>query len=429
MKKIVLLILLAVTLVGLPACAVNSPKPAVVLGQEIKSDKPRITSPSVSQSDLSTLVDGNNTFAFNLYRVLSQQDGNLFYSPYSISEALAMTYAGARGNTETSMADALKFTLPQNQLHPAFNDLDLQLKQRGEGAKGTDEKGFRLNVVNAIWGQEGFNFLNSYLDILAQDYGAGLRVVDFINQTEKSRTTINDWVSEQTEGKIKDLIPPGSVNDLTRLVLTNAIYFNAAWAKQFNKDATADGTFHTLNSGDVTVPVMHQTESLKYIEGNNYQAVEIPYDGNQLSMVVLLPASGQFNNFEQSLDAGAVKDILSKMKSEEVVLSLPKFQYDATLGLKDALSKLGMSVAFTDNADLSGIDGKKDLAIQDVLHKAYISVDENGTEAAAASAVIVGATAMPLQQYTFNVDRPFIFFIRDIPTGQIIFVGRVMNPA
>jgi len=423
MKKVVLFILLIVTLIGLPACG----QPA--LGAEIKSDKPRDTSPAVFAADLVTLVDGNNTFAFDLFNTLRQTNGNLFFSPYSISEALAMTYAGASGDTATGMADTLHFDLSQARLHPAFNSLDLQLKQRGQGAKGSNDEGFKLNIANAIWGQQDFKFQTAFLDTLAQNYGAGLRTVDFIERTEESRITINDWVSGQTSNKIKDLLPQGSVNTYTRLVLTNAIYFNAAWLNPFNKDVTGNGTFHTLNNGDVTVPMMHQTETLKYLDGDNYQAVELPYDGNELSMLIMLPDTGQYNSFEKMLDASSFNDILSGMQGTSVVLTMPKFQYDASLGLKDALSRLGMSVAFTENADFSGMDGKKDLFIQDVLHKAYISVNEAGTEAAAASAVIVGVTSMPVNQAIFTVDRPFIFFIRDIQTGQIIFIGRVLNPA
>lgn len=424
MKNILLFILLIVTLIGLPACT----QPA--LGAEVKSDKPQNTAPAVSSAELAALVDGNNAFAFDLFGTLRQGSDNLFYSPYSISEALAMTWAGAKGSTETSMADALNFTLSQDRLHPAFDSLDLQLKQRGQGAKGTNEEGFKLNVANAIWGQQGFKFLPAFLDVLAENYGAGLRTVDYINQTEKSRTTINDWVSNQTSGKIKDLIPPGSVNIDTRLVLTNAIYFNAAWLNPFDKNATNSGTFHTLANGDVTVPMMHQTEGLKYAEGDNYQAVELPYDGNQLSMVILLPEAGQYEAFEKTLNVEKVNSIMAAMQGTSVVLTMPQFQYDATMGLKDVLKQLGMAVAFTPgDADFSGMDGKKYLFIQDVLHKAYISVNEAGTEAAAASAVIVGVTAVPVNQAHFTADRPFIFFIRDIPTGQIIFLGRVLNPA
>lgn len=423
MKKIILCLLVSAVVLGITGCA------QAVSGEVIQSDKPRDTSPSVDEADLTSLVEGNNEFAFDLYQALKQTDGNVFYSPYSISEVLAMTYAGARGETEISMAEALHFILSQERLHPAFNSLDLQLKQRGEGAKGKDEEGFRLNVVNAIWGQKDYEFLEQFLDVLAQNYGAGLRIVDFINKTEESRITINNWVSEQTEEKIKDLIPQGAVNGATRLVLTNAIYFNAAWQYPFAEEATSNGMFHLLDGSEVTVPMMYQTESFKYAEGVDYQMVELPYDKQELSMVILLPKEGQFEAFEESLNAEMVQEIIGNLEGIRVALTMPKFEYDSSFGLKDALTTLGMGVAFTENADFSGMNGKRDLLIQDVLHKAFVSVDEAGTEAAAASAVIVGVTSMPSQPVEFKIDRPFVFFIRDIQTGSIIFVGRVLNPS
>jgi len=418
-----MLVLLA-TVLALVVVGCTQPASGAVL----QSDKPRDTSPAVDSSDLATLVDDNNTFAFDMYQVLKENDGNLFYSPYSISEALAMTYAGARGGTEQSTAQALDFKLSQERLHPAFNSLDLQLQQRGRGAQGKDAEGFRLNVVNAIWGQKGFDFSPQFLDILAQNYGAGLRILDFINQTEQSRITINDWVSEQTEGRIKDLIPQGVIDQLTRLVLTNAIYFNAAWADQFDEKSTADGVFHAPNGG-VTVPMMKQTGSFAYAEGDNYQAMELPYDGNELSMVILLAREGQFGAFEKSLDWTTVKDITGELQNRQVALTMPKFEFESSFGLKKTLTDLGMGVAFTSDADFSGMDGKRDLFIQDVVHKAFVSVDENGTEAAAATAVIVGLTAMPAEPVEVRIDRPFQFLIRDIQTGSVIFVGRVLEPA
>lgn len=395
----------------------------------MKSDKPRDSSPTVDEADVTAIVEGNSAFAFDLYQVLRQTDGNLFYSPYSISEALAMTYAGARGETETDMANALNFNLSQELLHPAFNSLDLQLRQRGQGAKGKDEKGFRLHVVNAIWGQKDYKFLSQFLDVLAENYGAGLRILDFINETEPSRLTINKWVSDQTEGKIRDLVPQGAINQLTRLVLTNAVYFNAAWQYPFEKGATADGLFHLLSGGDITVPMMKQTKTFRYTEGTDYQAVELPYDGQELSMVILLPKDGQFSTFEKKLDAALVKAIIGNLETAEVFLTMPKFEYESSFSLKEALSTLGMQVAFTADADFSGMDGKRDLFIQAVLHKAFVSIDEAGTEAAAATAVIMGRTAMPSQSVEVRIDRPFIFLIRDIATGSIIFVGRVLNPS
>jgi len=423
MTKTILSGLILMTLLSLVACG------QTVSGQVLQSEIPRDTSPSVNQGNLTALVDGDNAFAFDLYQVLKQTGGNLFYSPYSISEALAMAYAGARGETEKDMAQALSFTLSQDRLHPAFDSLDLQLKQRGQGAQGTNGTAFRLDVANAIWGQKDYQFLSQYLDVLAQNYGVGLRIVDFIKQTEQARVTINQWVSDQTQGKIKDLIPPGGINDMTRLVLTNAVYFNAAWQYPFNKEATSDGPFYLLDGSNVTVPMMKQTESFGYTEGANYEAVELPYSGQELSMVILLPKAGQFEAFENSLDADLVKTIIGELKTCQVSLTMPKFEYDSSFGLKQALSTLGMGVAFTPDADFSGMNGGHDLLIQDVLHKAFVSVDEAGTEAAAATGVIVGITAIPAQQAQVTINRPFLFLIRDISTGSIIFVGRVLNPA
>jgi serpin B len=423
MKKIVFIVLaMVLVLVPLVGCG----------GDELigiaHSENQRIASPEVSPSDFNSLVDGNTAFAFDLYQALRGEQGNLFYSPYSISLALAMTYAGARGETEQQMADTLHFILSQDSLHPAFNSLDQQLASRGKGAKGKDDQGFRLNIVNAIWGQQDYKFLSDYLDVLAENYGAGLRLLDFINEPEESRVTINDWVSDQTEGKIKDLIPQGVIDALTRLVLTNAIYFNAAWLNPFNEKMTHDGTFHLLDGSEVTVPMMHQTESFGYAEGEGYQAVELPYDGSQLSMVILLPEPGNFASFEQSLDADYVGAILTALADKQVALTMPKFEFESEFSLTDTLAAMGMPVAFSDKADFSGMTGNRELSITDILHKAFVSVDESGTEAAAATAVVVGLTAVPAQPVQVTLDRPFIFLIRDIETGTILFVGRVMNP-
>ncbi len=429
MKK-ALLGLLALLSMVLVACSAPANLGNDVVGiRLVQSEQQRDTSPGVSQGDLSTLVDGNNAFAFDLFQVLRSEPGNLFFSPYSISEALAMTFAGARGDTERQMAAALQFNLAQARLHPAFNQLDLLLKQRGQGAKGKDDQPFRLQVVNAIWGQAGFPFLPAYLDTLALSYGAGMRTVDFVKQTEAARLAINRWVSEQTEDRIKELVPSGAINDLTRLVLTNAIYFKAAWEYQFDKNNTANAPFYRLDGSQVTVPTMNQTEWFGYAAGNGYQAIELPYDGRELSMVVLLPDAGQYAAFEKSLTAGTVKDIINSLTNKRIELSMPKFQYDSSFGLKPALTSLGMGAAFTDGADFSGMDGRKDLLIQDVLHKAFVSVDENGTEAAAATAVIVGLTSMPPEAVAMKLDHPFIYLIRDIATGQVLFVGRVLDPS
>jgi serpin B len=423
-KKAFWLILSIIAIVSMAACTQTA------AAAELKSDRPRETAPAVTSSDQSVLVSGNTDFALSLYQLLSAKDGNLFYSPYSISEALAMTYGGARGETEKQMAAAMRFQLAQSQLHPAFNSLDILLAKRGEGAKAKDGKGFRLNVVNAIWGQKDFKFTDSYLDLLAQNYGAGMRIVDYIKQSEPARQTINQWVSDQTEGKIKDLLPQGSVTPDTRLVLTNAIYFNAAWANQFEKNMTQDGQFNLLNGSTITVPMMRQQESFRYGESAGYQAVELAYDGNELSMIILLPKADSFNDFEKSLTGAQLKTILDNMNYCEVKLSMPKFTVNSEFNLNQALSDLGMPLAFSPSeADFSGMDGNRDLYISDVIHKAFVSVDEAGTEAAAATGVIMKTTAMPLEVKQMTIDHPFIYLIRDNPTGTVLFMGRVMNPA
>jgi len=418
---------MVVVLVALVGCG-GIPGMQQAQGESVRSNKPRASAPEVAAPDLADLVGGNSAFAFDLYQALRKKDGNLFYSPYSISLALAMTYAGARGETERQMAGALHFVLPQEWLHPAFNSLDQALASRGQGAQGQDGKGFRLNVVNAIWGQQGYQFLPAFLDLLAENYGAGLRVLDFASAPEEARTTINEWVSEQTEDRIKDLIPQGAVDALTRLVLTNAIYFNAAWADAFEAAQTQDGPFHLLDGGEVSVPLMRQTGGFGYAEGEGYQAVELPYDGRELAMVVLLPRAGEFERFESALDAGRVEQIVGSLEYQQVRLTMPRFEFESGFSLKEALAAMGMAEAFSEQADFSGMTGRRDLFISEVVHKAFVSVDEAGTEAAAATAVIMKLTAAVEEPVEVTMDRPFIFLIRDLETGAILFVGRVVEP-
>lgn len=392
----------------------------------VRSDKARETSPDVPASDRTELVRGNNAFAFELYRQLREgQDGNLFFSPYSISLALAMTYAGARGETERQMAETLHFTLPQNRLHPAFNELDLELQSRGEG-----EEGFRLHIANALWGQQDYEFLAEFLDIIAENYGAGLNLVDFVRDAEAARAAINEWVEEQTEGKIKDLIPPGVLDTLTRLVLVNAIYFNAAWDEPFNPALTTDGPFYLLDGRRVVVPMMRNTTFYSYGSGDGYQAIALPYEGGALSMLLVMPAEGEFAAFEDALDADRVDAILDNLSLQRVTLTMPRFEFESEFNLGNTLAAMGMPDAFSDAADLSGMTGNRDLRIQAVIHKAFVAVDEEGTEAAAATAAVIGLTAAPIEEpVEFTLDHPFIFLIYDAETGTILFAGRVMNPA
>jgi serpin B len=396
----------------------------------VGSSKERLIAPVTNEQDLQELVEGNSIFAFDLYQAIRAKDGNLFYSPYSISLALAMTYAGARAETASQMAESLKFSLAQEQLHPAFNQLDLALHSTGENVPDDVGEGFTLNIVNSLWGQDGYAFLPEFLDVLAENYGAGLRLLDFANAAEASRQLINEWVMEQTNDRIKDLIPAGVINALTRLVLVNAIYFNAAWASPFEEEFTQTGEFSLLDGSSVDVPMMNQTELFGYTRGKDFQAVELPYLGHEMSMVILHPDAGKFEAFEGKLDAEMLDTVLAEMSRTNLDLSVPKFEYDTDLPLAEVLQTLGMADAFqAGQADFSGMDGTRDLFLQDVLHKAFVSVDEEGTEAAAATAVIVGLTAMPAETVVVKIDSPFIFLIRDMQTGSILFLGRVLNPA
>ena len=396
----------------------------------------RETSPSATSGDLDSLVAGNSEFAFDLYRSLGDSGGNLFFSPYSISAALAMTYAGARNDTERQMAETLGFKLPQNILHPAFNALDLSLTSR---AVQDDDEGFRLNIANSVWGQQDYGFLSGYLDTLAVNYGAQVRPVDFRGDPEDARARINDWVSDETEDRIKNLVPQGAITPLTRMVLANAIYFKAAWQHAFSERETRERPFHLLDGSEVEVPMMRQQRKLRYARGDGYQAVELPYVGGEVAMTILLPDSGGFGEFEESLEPSTAKQVLTKLDDQLVRLTMPKFETDSAFSLPETLAAMGMPDAFDGSAaDFSGMDGRACRArgeiclfISDVRHKAFVFVDEAGTEAAAATAVTVGVTSIvqdPPKPIELVVDRPFVFLIQDRDTGTILFLGRITDP-
>ena len=414
---------LAAVASGLSGCAAPGSAAIAVKADVARSDKPRLPAPSPDEVRVPELVEGDTAFALDLYRVLlnKNQEENLFYSPHGLSVALAMTYAGARGETERQMAEALRYSLPQAQLHPAFNALDQTLASRGEG------EDFQLRIVNAIWGQRGYAFLDAFLDTLAENYGTGLRAVDF-GQAEEAVQLINQWVSDQTERRIQDLLPPEAVDGETVLVLTNAISFKAPWMHAFAEDGTHDDAFTLLDGGQVTVPMMEQVASLGYAEWPGAQAVELSYAGGELSMVILLPEVGTFGAFAQRLDAGELGAIMSDLKPTGVRLTLPRFRFDAKFKLADALMELGMVDAFG-AADFSGMDGTRELFIDEVYHQAFVAVDEAGTEAAAASAVVMGRKGGPSVEQEVSIDHPFIFLIRDVQTGAILFLGHVVNPA
>ncbi len=395
--------------------------------------------PEVSDAVIEELVAGNNAFAVDFYDVLRDDvegDENLFCSPLSLSMALAMTYAGTRGETADQIADAMHFTLDQDDLHPAFGWLDVELDSRGANASGDDEP-FRLHATNSIWSQRGYPVEPDFLDVLAESYDSGIRTVDFENDPESARSAINDWTSCQTEDRIEELIPEGGVDDLTRLVLVNAIYFNADWTRKFEEASTFEQSFTRLDGEHVEVPMMHNFNFYRYTDGTGYQALEMLYEGNELGMVVLLPSEGGFEAFEDSLaEEGRLDSILEpldQLADEQVQLTIPKFEFATpSFQLEEVFRELGMNDAFEPGiADLTGISAEA-RNIARIFHQAFVAVDEEGTEAAAATAVVTdgdGDGDSDIDYVVFNANRPFIFLIRDLETGTILFLGRVMNPA
>jgi serpin B len=371
------------------------------------------------------LVHGNNRFGLDLYGKLRQAPGNLFFSPYSISAAMAMAYGGARGETESQMAKVMHFGEEQTALHTAFAALQTGLKTEGSNAD------YQLNVANRLWGQSGIPFLESYLQLTQRDYGAALQTLDFAGAAEASRGTINRWVEEQTHEKIKDLLPPGSVDARTRLILTNAIYFLGNWASQFQTNATQDAPFFLGGGRETKAPMMYQKGHFRFAAAEGLQLLEMPYRGGQLAMTVLLPSDRDgLARLEESLSADKLDGWLGKLQSREVSVFVPKFKLTSEFTLNGTLAALGMTLPFSANADFSGMDGQRDLYISAVIHKAFVDVNESGTEAAAATGVMMRAlaarpTARPL---VFRADHPFVFLIRDTRTGSILFLGRITDP-
>jgi serpin B len=393
-----------------------------------RSERKRDLNPAPSPDEVNRLVDGNNSFAWDLYHSLQDGQGNLVFSPFSISLALAMTYAGARGGTESQMQRALHFDAGQS-VHAAYNSLDLVLENVPEPAD-SEQKRLQLRIANAVWAEKSFTFLPGFLDTLAVNYGAGLQLADFVHQPEAVRKDVNQWVEEKTEKRIKDVVPPGAFDTDTRMALVNAIYFNGDWADQFDANHTHDGDFHVLDGSLVTAPIMNQTMFVPYAAGDGWQMVELPYAGGTASMVILVPDPERFQEVEKMLDNQEMQDMMDSLQPVELALSLPKFRFESSFGLADQLSALGMPDAFDRlHADFSGMTGQPDLYISSVVHKAFVSVDEEGTEAAAATVVIMGVTGAMMPPQSLTIDRPFIFAIRHKSTGQILFLGRLLDPS
>ena len=380
------------------------------------------TIPKKDNPDLRAQVAGNSEFALAMVQKLmaTSSSENIFFSPYSISTALSMTYAGARENTARQMADTLRFRLPPADQHAAFAALARSMKPDGQN--------YRLEISNALWGQQGYAFQPEFLELVKKHYEGGFNTVDFAGQTEESRAIINRRVEQKTADKIKDLLARGSLTSLTRLVLTNAIYFKGDWANQFKPAMTRPMPFHVSESEMIDVPMMRQNGNFLFAETEAVKLLELPYIGNELSMVLMLP-KGKQEEFAQSLDLARLHEWQAMLTQREVDIYLPKFKFETQYELKELLSGMGMVDAFElPPADFSGISGHKDLYITKVIHKAIIEVNEEGSEAAAATGVVVGTKAV-MHKPEFKADHPFLFMIRHNETGSILFLGRVANPA
>jgi serpin B len=382
------------------------------------------------------VVQGCNEFAFDLYAKLRVKDGNLFFSPYSISTAMAMVYAGARGKTEAQICQVLhlsddvcgscplKAQCEKKLIHSAYAAILTDLNEQGK--KGN----YQLSIANALWAQKGYGFLKDYLELIETNYGGGFNEVDFAGATEAARQKINSWVDQQTNHKIKDLIAKGALGSMTRLVLTNAIYFKGNWASQFDEAKTRPQPFMLAGGDKVQVPMMNQTAEFKYTEQEDFQGLQLGYVDDELSMIILLPRENlDLAEFEKKLTAKNLAKWSAGFVKRQVRVSIPKFKQLSQFSLAGILRSMGMTEAFSTDANFSGMNGRRDLFISAVIHKAFVDVNEEGTEAAAATAVTMRVTAVqPKSIPVFRADRPFLLIIRDNQSGNILFLGRVMHP-
>ncbi len=369
------------------------------------------------------LIKANNTFVFNLYTKINKSQENLFFSPYSISTALAMTFAGARGNTEKQVAKVMHFHNNQKEFHPIYSDLTKHLNSLSE--KGN----VQLNIANSLWLQKGYKIKNEFLTITKDNYNSGLNQINF-KKTEKTRKLINAWVAENTNNKIKELLKIGILEPLTKLVLANAIYFKGDWKDCFKESSTKEQPFFISKKDSVMVPLMHKEAKYTYYSDSLCKVLKMPYKGNELSMIFLLPLKKHgLSELEENLTNENIYEWLNRGRRTKVIVDIPKFTITSEFELGKTLATMGMPEAFSNKANFTGITNKKDLKLSEVVHKAYIKVDEKGSEAAAATASGMLMMAMPESEPEFRADHPFLFIIRDNHYGTILFIGRVMNPS
>ncbi len=396
--------------------------------------------PQVTLDEKAAFVAGHNAFAFDLYELIRAEEGagrNAFFSPTSITLALSMAYAGASGQTAEEMAGALHYSLPPDRLLEGFNWLGQELGSRAEKAYATASQGasreprrddFRLRVVNSMWGERTMTFEGAFLDTLATHYDAGVYLADFKNAPEAERVRINDWVANETLERIKDLIPETSIDASTRSVLVNAIHLKMPWSSPFS--TAPDLTFKRLDGSMVAAPSIRKRGTWRYLESEGLQAVLIPLQGGDVNVLVVAPADGGLNAFEDALSADELDNLLGAMQAREVIFRMPKIHFTTpSMALKSRLQALGMNVAFTRSADFSAISRDEPLSLSELAHKAMLGVDENGVEAAAATAVFVaGGGSAPSEPIPFDVDRPFFVGLIDVPTHALLFAGHIVDP-
>jgi serpin B len=395
-------------------------------GELLVSSLARDLAPSVDAETRARHSADNRDFAFELFqRLLAEGEENIFVSPHSISIALAMTYAGASGETHEQMGEVLRFTLEEDELHSAFNALDLALDARSEVEVEGDAP--TLRVVNATWGQHDYPFAAEYLDTLAVHYGAGLRAVNFLENFEAVRQQINAWVEAQTQDRIRDLLPEGSLRSSTVLVLTNAIYFLAGWEKEFPESQTADRPFTRPDGSEVEAPLMRQAASFAHYAGDDTHAISLPYVGGEISLIAMMPADPDgLAAWEASLDRETFDAVVAGLQVDHGTVSLPRFRTEGDYDLKALFTAMG----WTEFAELARmVEGPSALEITDILHKSFIDLDEQGTEAAAATAVVIGETSAPIETFELHFDRTFVYAIYDHPTDTILFLGRLADPS
>ncbi len=425
-RKVLTIIIIVFSLgVFLSGCTAKSIKS---LDDNKTSIKPKksLDDSEISIDGLSAVIEANNNFAFDLYSKYKIEEGNIFFSPYSISTALAMIYEGAKGQTAKEIQSVFHFPKDDSVRRSGYANLYNKINK--------EDKLYKLSTANALWAELNYTFLDEYFNLIDKYYDGQVTNLDFKKDSENSRITINNWVEDKTNNKIKDLIPVGAISNMTRLVLTNSVYFKGEWLKQFNENETQDEDFRTSLKNSVKVKMMKKTgkeAKFGYIENDKLQILEMPYSGEDLSMLVLLPKDGDMKSLENSITSENLSKWKKNISNQRVDIYIPKFKFETKYFMKNTLSEMGMPTAFK-GADFSGMTGNKDLYISQVIHQAFVDVSEEGTEATAATAVVMTEKSMGPDMGsiipTFRADHPFIFIIQQKKSGNILFMGRVTNP-